>query len=149
MYWVVIWGLIRPCLPRCSIMFKINVYTTIATMITAIFCIDLLGLPRDSHHASSGCGAERGAIDSKPNKTRPYFEGQTRFRRSSKSLWLWLCVLCLIKLKMTLSYRNTQVRGSVVGFGGVLPEFESQQTPFCWNGYWARANFKHSEAKWR
>ena len=50
---------------------------------------------------------------------------------------------------MTLSYRNTQVRGSVVAFGAVLPEFESQQMPFCWNGYWARANFKDSEAKWR
>ena len=73
------------------------------------------------------------------------FEGQTQ----GFKIILWLCVLCLIKLKMTYSYRNTWVRGSVVAFGVVLPEFESQELSFCWNGYWARAIFKHSEAKWR
>ena len=69
---VVISELNRPCLPKRSIMLEINVYTTIATMITVKFCIAVFGLPRDSHHAISGCDPERGAIDSKLNQARSY-----------------------------------------------------------------------------
>ena len=69
---VVISELNRPCLPKRSIMLEINVYTTIPTMITVKFCIAVFGLPRDSHHAISGCDPERGAIDSKLNQARSY-----------------------------------------------------------------------------
>ncbi len=57
--------------------------------------------------------------------------------------------LCVIKNKSQVFHRNSSSVGKCACSEFTCPSSTLEKVPFCWIGFCARDDFKHSEAKWR